>query len=448
MIHSASPFSPFWRRALLVTALALLIAGCSAESESETEAESEPSPVEVPVREVALEPVSLTRTYTGRTAGAREVNIRARVDGVLAERRYTEGSVVEPGMELFRIDPAPYEVQVQRAEANLARAEAEQRQAEREWERVAELYEDDAASARERDEAQSELELAEAGVALAEAELEEMRIDLEYTSVDSPLHGVAGMEESPEGTLVDAGDLLTRVTQLDPIHVQFSISETHMNRFGAQIRSGTGVSVDLALRDGSSYDETGRIDFTEASVDETTGTVRARAVFDNPGEELLPGQFVRLSLSGLHAGWGYRIPQTAVLDDPDGDQVFIVDDEDRISLRAIEIGLQDGDDFIVAEGLEDGERIVVDGVGGLSDGDRITPQPSPKDDMPERPVLGVLPPAEEPLPDVDPDEVDQDNGDEDNGDNGDEETGDEETGDEETGDEEPDEGDDDADGDQ
>lgn len=422
MIHRAPPFPPLWCRGLLVTGLALLIAGCSAESESETEEEAEPSPVEVQVREVALEPVSLTRTYTGRTAGAREVNIRARVDGVLAERRYTEGSVVEPDMELFRIDPAPYEVQVQRAEANLARAEAEQRQAEREWERVAELYEDDAASARERDEAQSEMELAEAGVALAEAELEDVRIDLEYTSVESPLHGVAGMEESPEGTLVDAGDLLTRVTQLDPIHVQFSIPETHMNRFGAQIRSGTGVTVDLSLRDGSAYGETGRIDFTEASVDETTGTVRARAVFDNPGEELLPGQFVRLTLSGLHAGWGYRIPQTAVRDDPNGDQVFIVDDEDRISLRAVEIGLQDGDDFIVVEGLEEGERIVVDGLGGLSDGDRIAPEPAPEEDRPVRPVLGVLPPAEQPLPDVESDDTDDENGEEENGD---EDSGDE-----------------------
>ena len=431
MIHAANPFSPLWRRGLLVTGLALLIAGCSAESESETDEESEPSTVEVPVREVALEPVSLTRTYTGRTAGAREVDIRARVDGVLAERRYTEGSAVESGMELFRIDPAPYEVQVQRAEANLARAEAEHRQAEREWERVAELYEDDAASARERDEAQSELELAEAGVALAEAELEETRIDLEYTSVESPLPGVAGMEESPEGTLISAGDLLTRVTQLNPIHVQFSIPETHMNRFGAQIRSGTGVSVDLALRDGSAYGETGRIDFTQASVDETTGTVRARAVFDNPGEELLPGQFVRLSLSGLHAGWGYRIPQTAVLDNPEADQLFVVDDEDRVSLRDIEIGMEDGEDFIVIDGLDEGERIVLDGVSGISDGDRIAPRPAPEDDTPERPVLGVLPPAEEPLPDSDAEDADQENG-----------------GEEGSGDEASDADDEDADGEQ
>lgn len=426
MSYSPLPVSPFWRRGLLATALALLTAGCSAESESETEEESETSPMEVPVREVALEPVSLTRTYTGRTAGAREVDIRARVDGVLAERRYTEGSAVESGMELFRIDPAPYEVQVQRAEANLARAEAEQRQAEREWERVAELYEDDAASARERDEAQSELELAEAGVSLAEAELEETRIDLEYTSVESPLPGVAGMEESPEGTLISAGDLLTRVTQLDPIHVRFSIPETHMNRFGAQIRSGTGVSVDLALRDGGAYGETGRIDFTQASVDETTGTVRARAVFDNPGEELLPGQFVRLSLSGLHAGWGYRIPQTAVLDNPDGNQVFVVDDDDRVSLRDVEIGMEDGEDFILIDGLDEGERIVLDGVAGVSDGDRIAPQPAPEDDMPERPVLGVLPPAEEPLREVGPGDADQDNGDrEEDGENGEDENGDE-----------------------
>ena len=406
---------PHWR-SLAVACLAVLLTACSAESEPETEEHGD-EPVEVPVREVVFEPIAVERTYTGRTAAARGVEIRARVDGVLAKRRYTEGSVVESDMELFEIDPEPYEVLVRSAEANLDRAEAEQRQAEREWERVSDLYEDDAASARERDEAQSDLELARAGVALAEAELQEAQIDLNYTSVRAPMRGVASMEEHPEGTLISSGDLLTRVTQLDPIHVRFSIPESHMNTFGPQIRSGTGLSIELQLRDGSDYEETGRIDFTEASVDEATGTVRARAVFDNPGEQLLPGQFVRLTVSGLHVGWGYRVPQTAVRDGNDGASVFVVDG-DEVLRRGVEIGMEDGNDFIIVDGLDEGEVIVLDGVGDLSDGDRVEPREAPREEEPERPVLGVLPPAEEPLPEADVPEDEEDDEEEQEDDNG------------------------------
>lgn len=413
------PRSPRVNRCARATVVLLLLAaliagGCSVESDEEVEADAPPP--EVPVRQVEREPISVERAYTGRTFGARQVNIRARVDGMLHRRGYAEGSIVEEGAELFRIDPSPYEVIVQIAEAELERAEAEQRQAEREWERVSDLYDDDAASARERDEVQSELELAGAGVALAEAQLAEAQIDLDFTVVEAPLRGVAGMEEAPEGSLIDSGDLLTTVTQLDPIHVRFSIPEGHMSAYGSQIRSGTGVTVTLRNRNGGEYNEHGRIDYTEASVDPDTGTVDARAIFPNPSEELMPGQFVRLAVSGLHAGWGFRIPHAALLEDENGSALYLLDDDDRLVKRGVTVGLDLGDDFLVTDGLEDGDRVVVGGIGELDEGDQVHPQPSPRDDD-EEPggVLGVLPPADDELSEEDLEE-EEDAGDEDEAD--------------------------------
>ncbi len=277
-LRLAAPFSATGV-SLLALLLALVLPGCAAESEDEDEVASEP--VEVPVRSLESELVSISRTYTARTRSPREVEVRARVAGVLESRRYDEGEMVERGTELFRIDPSPYAVRVRSAQASLERAEAEQRQAEREWGRVLDLYEDNAASGRERDEARSQLELGEAEVAEAEAALAEAQLDLDYTSVTAPLEGIAGLEERPEGSLLQAGDLLTTVTQLDPIRADFAIPEGHLTAYGPQIRSGVGLTVLLTLPDGSLYPHQGQIDVTEAAVDEATGMVEVRALFPN-----------------------------------------------------------------------------------------------------------------------------------------------------------------------
>ncbi|ADC72119.1 efflux transporter, RND family, MFP subunit [Thioalkalivibrio sp. K90mix] len=366
----------------------LVLPGCAAESDDEDDAA--PEAVEVPVREMVSELVSISRTYTARTRSPREVEVRARVSGVLESRRYDEGEMVERGTELFRIDPSPYAVQVRSAQASLERAEAEQRQAEREWERVLDLYEDNAASGRERDEARSQLELGEAAVAEAEAALAEARLDLDYTSVTAPLEGVAGLEERPEGSLLQAGDLLTTVTQLDPIRTDFAIPEGHLTAYGPQIRSGVGLTVVLTLPDGSLYPHQGQIDVTETAVDEATGMVEVRALFPNREVQLLPGQFVRVTLSGLMAGHGMRVPHAAVIEGSDGAAVYVVDDDDIPHVRPIQIGMDLDEDFLVTAGLSDGDRIVVGGVAGVEEGERIEPRDAPRET--EEPVSpGVLP---------------------------------------------------------
>lgn len=382
---------------LLIT-MALLIGGCASEAESDADQEAERVP-EVPVRTVAFQNVNTARTYTGRVHGSREVNVRARVSGIIHSREYSEGALVEAGQVLFRIDPTRYEVQVQRAEADVARAEAEVRQAEREWDRVSDLYDDDAISGRERDAALSDLELAQAGLALAEAELANTRLDLDYTAVDAPVTGVAGLEEHPEGSLIDPGTLLTTLVQLDPIHVRFSIPEGHMRLFGVQIRSGAGFVLELISPDGDTYPFAGRIDFTEAAVDAETGTVQARAVFPNPEQQLVPGQFVRVRLDGLHLGWGARVPHRAVGESREGPVVYVLDEDDRASARVVRLTHDLGDAFMVTEGLEEGERLVVDGLSSLRDGRQV--KAIDDEDAPEAgetpQILGVLQPAEQPL---------------------------------------------------
>ena len=377
---------------LLLLVMPLVLVGCTAESD-EGDPEEDVA-AEVTVRVAEHEPVLVSRTYTGRTRGSRQVELRARVGGILHSRAYTEGALVQAGNALFQIDATRYEVRAQRAEAEVERAAAEVRQAEREWERVSELFDDDAISGRERDEALSVLELAQAGLALAEADLADTLIDLEYTTVEAPVDGVAGLEEYPEGSLIDAGTLLTTLTQLEPMHVRFSLPESHMGQFGSQIRSRASFRVALTLPNGDEYPELGDIDFTDAAVDPATGTVQVRAVFPNPNRVLMPGQFVRITLSGLHLGWGIRVPHRAVVEGASGPLVYVLDEDDRPQGRRVLLGHDLGDEVLLSQGVSDGDRIVISGVAALEEGVAVIPQEEERDAIESPQVLGVLPPAD------------------------------------------------------
>ncbi len=343
-----------------------LFSGCSAESDASPGAETETSRVEVPVRIAEPGVTTVSRTFAGRTSGSREVEVRARVSGVLQRRAYSEGDNVTADDVLFEIDPLRYEVRVQRAEAELARAEAVERQARREWDLVSSLFEDEAISQRERDEALSELELAKTGLSLAEADLAETRIDLNYTEVKAPVSGTAGLSQFDTGSLVNAGDLLVTVTQLDPIHVRFSIPEAQINAFASQIRGGSPLQVLMTLPDNSQYPYPGRLDFTDSGVDPSTGTVLARAVFPNDSQTLVPGQFVRLTLSGLNIGRMIQVPEEAVAEDSDGPLVYVLDDEDRPKAKPVTLGQKmPGGEIVIAEGISSGDRVVAVSIHGL-----------------------------------------------------------------------------------
>lgn len=365
-----------WRRVSLPALLLLTLTACGSDSPDQGGNQQQEAPT-VKVTEVNRKAVDIREEYAGRARGAREVEVRARIDGILETRGYTEGVMVEQGETLFRIDPEPFEAAVDSAEAQMQNARANLRQAQRDWDRVRALYADDAVSTRERDAAESALELARADVALARAGLRSAEIELGYTTVEAPLDGVTSLEAVPEGSLVGPGDLLTTVTQLDPIHVRFALPERDaLARREARraMSAGSDDDIDserravLILPDGDRYEHEGKLDFTNASIDPDTGTVRARATFPNPDQRLTPGLFVRVELRTATLKDVAVIPETAVASDPNGPAVYTVDGDDQVVLKSVELGPVIDAGQVVESGLEDGDRVVVSGLSGLSDG--------------------------------------------------------------------------------
>lgn len=333
-----------------------------------------------PVVVLGVEPrsVEVTEEYAARARGSREVEVRARVDGILEERLYTEGQVVSEGDALFRIDREPYEIELKRAEAERANARAELNQANREWRRISTLFDQNAVSERERDSALSARELAEARYALTEAGVANAELNLSYTQVQSPLDGLTGLESFPEGSLIERGTLLTSVTQQDPIHVRFSLPERDAALQRAARRAMSDAQSEapreawLTLPDGSEYAETGQIDFTDSTIDPRTGSVSARAVFPNPEGLVVPGQFVRVRMLVQELDDVFLVPQEAVGQGASGPRIFVVED-DQAHARDVELGPVVDNRQVILDGLEPGDRIVVSGLVTLQDGMPVQP---------------------------------------------------------------------------
>lgn len=364
-------------------ALLLLLAACDSGS-AEPEAgggQQQPQATPVTVVAVALDDVGVYEDYAGRVRGAREVEVRARVEGVLEERLYDEGGIVAQGEPLFRIDPQPFEVAVHGALAERDIAQAELRQAEREWTRISRLFQNNAISERERDAARAALELATARLASADARVEQSQLELGYTEVRAPIGGVTSLEVEPEGSLVSRGTLLTRIVQQDPVHVRFALPESDaaLQRMALQAMARGTANGELRearviLPDGALHPTPGDIDFTASTIDPQTGTVSARAVFANPDGALVPGQFVRVRVLLRSLESVAVIPDSAVGQGPQGPQVFVVDEEDLARSRSVELGpLVEGGRAILG-GLEEGERVVVNGQVTLGDGAPVAPQ--------------------------------------------------------------------------
>lgn len=355
--------------ALKASALSVFL--CTAAEAAEPAAGTPPPP-EVVVEVAKTEALPLVLEYAARTAGFREVEVRAQVSGILQERTYLEGSRVKQGQILFRIDPRSYQAALARAKGALAQEQARYRQTERDLKRIRELQKKGFASESELDNAISNFEQSKANIEAAQAEVQSKQIDLDYTTVEAPISGITSKETVSEGSLMVAGDpsasLLTNITQLDPIYVNFALPDREDARIrqalaeGKLVRDSEQYVAQIRFGDGSTYPLEGKVDFTDSLIDRGTGTVSARAVVPNPDQALLPGQFVRVLLKGITQPNAITVPERAISQGANGTFVYVVDEQGMARARPVTTAHTAEGRWVVDSGLAAGERIIVEGL--------------------------------------------------------------------------------------
>ncbi|GAB2946355.1 efflux RND transporter periplasmic adaptor subunit [Aquaspirillum soli] len=363
---------------LLAITIATVLSACSG-GDSQPKSGGMPPP-EVTVTTVKAADVPRVFEYVGQVAGYRDVEVRARVGGILQKRLYTEGKAVKQGDALFLIDPEQLTAAVDQAKGQLAVEQARLTRAKQEHDRVLPLFAENAVSQKDRDDAVTALESAQASVAAARAKLREADINRSYSRVTAPISGMTSKEVVSEGSLLSPNSLLTVISQTDPIYVNFSMADNDALRFRKLIQEGVLVApeggkfdIELRLADGSQYQRIGRMNFTDNIIDPTTGTLRARAEFANPEAELLPGQFVRVFMKGAIQKNAILIPQRAVLSTAQGTIVFIVNEQGKAEPRPIQVGEEIERNFVVLSGLKGGERLIVDGAMKSRPGQPVKP---------------------------------------------------------------------------
>jgi membrane fusion protein (multidrug efflux system) len=324
-----------------------------------------PPPVEVGVLVVEPRALPLELEYPAQLRGVREVEVRARVSGILIERRYDEGAHVEAGELLFRIDPDPFRAEVARVRAALGVEEVNLASATRERDRIVPLYDQNLASLRDRDAALAAFESAEAAVAAARAALRTAELNLSYTEVRAPIAGLTSREVRSEGSLVTAGtdsSLLTYIVQADRLYVELAVADTDADLVRAAVEGGDAGHVGVTVIDvqGNALAEIGKIEFISPRIDDATGTVAIRAVLDNPGG-IVPGRIVRARIEGVRIPNSLVIPKRAVMHGAQGPYVWTVDGSGQASPAPIVLGAPSGNDVAVVSGLTAGARVVVEG---------------------------------------------------------------------------------------
>ena len=390
---SVRHFTSTPRPALLLSALAAagLLAACGKSGDGPGAAGGPPAmpPPQVSVVTVQAKDAPLTFEYTGQTAGSRETEVRARVGGILQRRLFEDGATVKAGAALFQIDPANLQTTVASTEAAIGVAEARYNQAKRDNARLVPLIAEKAISQKEFDDSKSALETAEATLRQVRAQAAEAKLNLGYTRVVAPIGGVTGVAAKADGSLVNSTDMLTTIVQVNPIYVNFSVSEGDMLKLNKQIAAGqvavpggksangsAGFAVSVKLADGSTWPKQGKLNFTSEKLNPTTGSYDARAEIPNPDGALRPGQFVRVVLGGASRTQSITVPQRAILDGPMGKMVFKVSPDNKLLPQPVEVEGWSNGEWIVTKGLKSGERVMADGVIKAHDpGMTVTPVP-------------------------------------------------------------------------
>lgn len=339
-----------------------------------------PPPPQVGVVELKEADVPLPLDFSGRVAGFRVVEIRSQVNGILLKREYQEGAVVDVGQVLFRIDPRTYEAALARANAQAAQAKAQLIQAEENYKRQEGLAAQKVATQKAFEDAVAARDGARAAVLSTEADVVTAKLNLEFTVIKAPVKGPTSLVSPAEGTLIKAQDtLLTTITQLDPAYVNFTFTDGELRQLQEidkspeELFDSKNVKVELQFGDGATYPELGKVDTRSRTVDARTGTILTRAIFPNRDGALLPGQFVRVKMTGIVMPRAIVVPKAAISQGPLGPYVYAVEADNVARARNVRLYRELPDGWIVRKGLKAGDRIVVDGVIRVRPGNPVVP---------------------------------------------------------------------------
>ena len=359
---------------LISILISFLSSGCSSEGKKGQNMAELP-PLKVSTYEIKSNDIPVSMEYPAKIKSMQQVNVVARVNGILEKKNFTEGSYVKEGEILYQIDSTRYEASMQEALADVEIKTATLKQATREWERVKTLFEQDSTSQKERDSALSAFEMAQASLKASQANLKKTQIDLGYTKVKAPISGLTSLNTQDIGSYVGSSaesmNLIT-ITQINPIYVEFSIPDIELfkKRFILNNVAQTKLPVTINFTDGFEYEQKGTLDFIDSFVDNETSTVKVRAIFTNPKNNLIPGLFVRVKIDGLVYKNAINIPQSSLLQDATGTFVYIVKENQAIKVP-VKIGNIVKDSYIIDSGLNVGDVVITNNLTKLKPGSSI-----------------------------------------------------------------------------
>ncbi|WP_130099155.1 multidrug efflux RND transporter periplasmic adaptor subunit AcrA [Siccibacter turicensis] len=370
-------FSPL--AVVLMLSGGFVLTGCDDQQNQQQGAQAP----EVGIVTLKSEPLQITTELPGRTLAYRIAEVRPQVSGIILKRNFKEGSNVEAGVSLYQIDPAPYQASYESAKGDLAQAQAQANIAQVTLNRYKKLLGTQYISQQDYDDAQAQAQQTSAAVVAAKAAVETARINLAYTKVTSPIGGRIGKSSVTEGALVTNGqsNALATVQQLDPIYVDVTQSSNDFLRLKQELANGTlkqengKAKVELVTNDGNKYSQSGTLEFSDVSVDQTTGSITLRAIFPNPDMTLLPGMFVRAKLEEGIRPDAILVPQQGVARTPRGDAtVMVVGEGDKVEVRQITAAQAIGDKWLVTDGLKTGDRVIITGLQKVRPGAQVKVQ--------------------------------------------------------------------------
>jgi membrane fusion protein, multidrug efflux system len=378
MVPLAPPLAtPRRPRLLLLATFAPLVATLGIACGGKEQAPPQMPPPQVTVVTLKTEAVTLTRELPGRTSPVLEAEVRPQVNGIVERRLFTEGGLVKAGQPLYVLDDAVYRAEYENARATLAKAQAASQAAKLTAERTVELRKIDAVSEQEQEDAIAAQRSAEADVAAARAMVERNNVNLRYARITSPISGRVGMSTVTPGALVTANqeDPLATVQQLDPIYVDVNQSSSEWLRLRREIASGqvaagdAGTPVSIVLEDGSKYTHPGKLQASDVTVDEGTGSFALRILVPNPELVLRPGMYVTAVLAEASDQNAILVPQQGITRDPKGNaSALIVGADGKVALRQVKVSRTIGDKWLAEEGLAAGDRVIVEGLQKVQPG--------------------------------------------------------------------------------